>query len=68
MADAALFRDPLTEQYRPQTWADLVGQDRIVQRVRALAKRTIRPRLLDQWPVRHRENHDCPPHRSRRGG
>ena len=29
----------LTEQYRPQAWADVVGQDKIVQRVRALAKR-----------------------------
>src|SRR3954447_17285380 len=39
MADSALFRGPLTEQYQPRTWADVVGQDKIVQRVQALAKR-----------------------------
>src|SRR6059058_5182014 len=39
MADSILAHGPLTEQYRPQTWADVVGQDKIVQRVQALAKR-----------------------------
>src|SRR6516165_1696906 len=39
MAEANLFRGPLTEQYRPQTWADVVGQDKIVQRIQSLAKR-----------------------------
>ena len=39
MAEANLFRGPLTEQYRPQTWADVVGQDKIVHRIQALAKR-----------------------------
>ena len=39
MADSTLFRGPLTEQYRPQAWADVVGQDKIVQRIQALAKR-----------------------------
>ncbi len=29
----------LTEQYRPQTWSDVVGQDKIIQRIQALAKR-----------------------------
>ena len=29
----------LTERYRPQSWADVVGQDKVVQRIRALAKR-----------------------------
>lgn len=29
----------LTEQYRPQMWADVVGQDKIVGRIRALAQR-----------------------------
>ena len=29
----------LTEQYRPRTWEEVAGQDKIVQRVRALAKR-----------------------------
>ena len=29
----------LTEQYRPRTWDDVVGQDKIVRQVRALAKR-----------------------------
>ncbi len=29
----------LTEQYRPKTWAEVVGQEKIVQRIQALAKR-----------------------------
>jgi DNA polymerase III gamma/tau subunit len=29
----------LTEQYRPRTWADVVGQDELVSRIQALAKR-----------------------------
>jgi DNA polymerase III gamma/tau subunit len=29
----------LTEKYRPTTWADVVGQDKVVQRIQALAKR-----------------------------
>src|SRR5262245_40310309 len=29
----------LTEQYRPQRWEDVVGQEKIVSRVRALAQR-----------------------------
>jgi DNA polymerase III subunit gamma/tau len=29
----------LTEQYRPRTWAEVVGQEKIVQRIQALAKR-----------------------------
>jgi DNA polymerase-3 subunit gamma/tau len=29
----------LTEQYRPQTWDDVVGQEKIVSKIRALAKR-----------------------------
>jgi DNA polymerase-3 subunit gamma/tau len=29
----------LTEQYRPQTWDEVVGQEKIVSRIRALAKR-----------------------------
>src|SRR5204863_5002960 len=39
MAESSLFRGPLTEQYRPQTWEDVVGQDKIVERIRKLAKR-----------------------------
>src|SRR5215468_9716896 len=39
MAEASLFRGPLTEQYRPKTWSDVVGQDKVVQRIQALAKR-----------------------------
>ncbi len=39
MAEPSLFRGPLTEQYRPQAWADVVGQDKVVQRIQALAKR-----------------------------
>jgi DNA polymerase-3 subunit gamma/tau len=29
----------LTEQYRPASWADVVGQDKIVQRIQVLSKR-----------------------------
>lgn len=29
----------LTEQYRPQTWSDVVGQDKVIQRIQALAQR-----------------------------
>src|SRR5262245_41895365 len=29
----------LTEQYRPRTWTDVAGQDKIVRQVQALAKR-----------------------------
>ena len=32
-------RGPLAEQYRPRSWADVVGQDKVVLRVQALAKR-----------------------------
>lgn len=37
---ATLFRAPLAEQYRPRTWADVVGQDKAVARLRALAARS----------------------------
>jgi DNA polymerase III gamma/tau subunit len=36
---ASLFRAPLVEQYRPQTWADVVGQDKVIARLRSLASR-----------------------------
>lgn len=36
---AKQFRAPLAEQYRPRTWADVVGQDKAVARIRALADR-----------------------------
>src|SRR5260370_36863300 len=29
----------LTEQYRPRTWDEVIGQDKVVSRIRALAKR-----------------------------
>jgi MoxR-like ATPase len=29
----------LTEQYRPRTWAEVVGQDKLVARIQTLAKR-----------------------------
>ena len=35
----ATSRRPLPEQYRPRTWADVVGQDKVVQRIQTLAKR-----------------------------
>jgi DNA polymerase-3 subunit gamma/tau len=36
---AELFRAPLTEQYRPKAWQDVVGQDKVVNRLLALRKR-----------------------------
>src|SRR5262245_51558437 len=39
-------RGPLPEQYRPRTWADVVGQDKIIQRVQALAKRGLAGRAF----------------------
>ncbi len=32
---------PLHEQYRPNTWTDVIGQDKAVQRIQTLAKRGI---------------------------
>jgi DNA polymerase-3 subunit gamma/tau len=40
------FRGPLAEAYRPKTWADVVGQDKIVERVRALASRGLAGRAF----------------------
>ena len=34
-----LFRAPLTEQYRPKSWAEVVGQEKVVNRLLALRKR-----------------------------
>lgn len=36
---ASQFRAPLAEHYRPHTWADVIGQDKVVARIRALAER-----------------------------
>jgi len=36
---AELFRAPLTEHYRPKTWQDVVGQDKVVNRLLALRRR-----------------------------
>jgi len=36
----------LTEQYRPKTWADVVGQDKVVAKVQALAKRGLAGRAF----------------------
>jgi DNA polymerase III gamma/tau subunit len=37
MAD--LIHSPLTEQYRPKSWAEIVGQEKIVNRLLALRQR-----------------------------
>jgi hypothetical protein len=39
MASETLFRAPLAEQYRPSSWAAVCGQDKVVGRIQALAKR-----------------------------
>ncbi len=36
----------LTEQYRPKTWADVVGQDKAIARIQALAKRGLAGRAF----------------------
>ena len=36
----------LTEQYRPKTWSDVVGQDKALARIRALAKRGLSGRAF----------------------
>lgn len=36
----------LTEQYRPKTWTDVVGQDKLVSRIQALAKRGLTGRAF----------------------
>ena len=41
---ATLFRGSLAEEFRPGTWADVVGQDKAVARIRALAKRGLAKR------------------------
>ena len=45
MADTVLFHGPLSEQYRPQSWADVVGQDKVVQRVQSPAMRGLAGRV-----------------------
>src|SRR5262245_65601398 len=37
---ASLFQKPLTEKYRPASWADVVGQEKLIARIRALAERS----------------------------
>jgi replication-associated recombination protein RarA len=40
------FNGPLTEQYRPHSWAEVVGQDKIVFHIQALAKRSLAGRAF----------------------
>ena len=57
----------LTEQYRPQTFDDVVGQDKIVAAHRALAKRGLAGRAY--WlsgTIRHGEDNNRAP--DRQGG
>jgi replication-associated recombination protein RarA len=39
MAETNLFRGPLTEQYRPKSWSEVVGQAKVVSRIQGLAHR-----------------------------
>jgi DNA polymerase-3 subunit gamma/tau len=39
MAGSSLFHAALTEKYRPASWSEVVGQDKIVGRIRALLAR-----------------------------
>jgi len=39
MAEASLFHAPLSEKYRPGTWQDVVGQDKVVSRILAMRER-----------------------------
>ena len=40
MAGSSLFRLSLTEKHRPRTWAEVVGQEKIVTRLQGMLKRT----------------------------
>jgi DNA polymerase III gamma/tau subunit len=40
MAGSSLFRLSLTEKHRPQTWAQVVGQEKIVTRLQGMLART----------------------------
>jgi replication-associated recombination protein RarA len=39
MAEANLFRCPLYEKYRPASWPEVVGQDKVVKQIRQLIDR-----------------------------
>jgi DNA polymerase III gamma/tau subunit len=34
-----LFRSPLAEKYRPSKWSDVIGQEKVIGRIQALAQR-----------------------------
>jgi replication-associated recombination protein RarA len=40
MAGSSLFRLSLTEKHRPRTWAEVVGQEKIITRLRGMLART----------------------------
>ena len=40
------FRAPLTEQYRPQSWEDVIGQEKVINRFLALRKRGLAGRAF----------------------
>ena len=46
MAAASLVRGPLAEQYRPKSWDQIVGQDKVVHRVLALRARGLAGRAF----------------------
>jgi DNA polymerase III subunit gamma/tau len=46
MDGANLFAGPLAEQYRPNDWSEVVGQDKVVKRIRDLAKRGLTGRAF----------------------
>ena len=39
----------LTEQYRPRTWSDVAGQEKVVQRIQAIAKRSLAGRAYGSF-------------------
>jgi DNA polymerase III gamma/tau subunit len=40
MAGSSLFRVSLTEKFRPRTWTEVVGQEKIVSRLQGMQSRT----------------------------
>ena len=46
MAEASLFRGPLAEQYRPKQWSEVIGQDKVVNRILALRERGLAGRAF----------------------
>ena len=51
----------LHEQYRPQKWSDVIGQEKVIARIEALSQARLGgSRILDQRPERDRQDDHRP--------